>query len=120
MARPPSQPVAPGDALTLYDAAGLRLAGRWRLEAMLGRGALGEVWRARDERDAPVAVKLLHEGLAADDELAARFVREARLVRRLAHAAIPGVYADGRDARRPRPPAPARSRRGGDGRAAGV
>jgi len=96
MARPPSQPVAPGDALTLYDAAGLRLAGRWRLEAMLGRGALGEVWRARDERDAPVAVKLLHEGLAADDELAARFVREARLVRRLAHAAIPGVYADGR------------------------
>jgi serine/threonine protein kinase len=96
MPRPPAQPVAPGDVLTLRDAANQRVPGAWRVEARLGRGALGEVWRARDERGAPVAVKLLHEGLAGDDELAARFAREARLVRRLAHAAIPAVYADGR------------------------
>lgn len=84
------------ERLTLFDRVGDVVLGRWRIERILGAGALGEVWRARDESGARVAVKILHEPLAEDPALAARFVREARVVRRLGHPAIPAVYAEGR------------------------
>ncbi len=65
---------------------------RYRLEDVLGRGGMGEVWRAHDEAlGRAVAVKLLTVG--ADDETAvARFTAEARTAGRLNHPNTVAVY----------------------------
>jgi serine/threonine protein kinase len=63
---------------------GTLIAGRYRLLDEAGRGAMGVVWRARDERlDRVVAVKQL--AAAVDDQSTARALREARLAARLRH-----------------------------------
>ena len=59
------------------------LAGRFRLNSVLGRGGMATVWSAHDTRlDRTVAVKILHDHLSADD--AARIEREARAAARIA------------------------------------
>ena len=69
------------------------LAGRYRLLAVVGRGGMGVVWRARDERlDRDVAVKVLHAWLADDPELRRRFENEARLLAGLQHAHVVRLY----------------------------
>ncbi|MFE1953277.1 serine/threonine-protein kinase [Streptomyces sp. NPDC059524] len=66
------------------------LADRYELQELLGRGAMGEVWRAHDHLlQRPVAVKLLH---AQDAEGAARFRREAQIAARLNHPNVVGMY----------------------------
>ncbi len=81
-------------------ATGARL-GAYRLEALIGEGGMGEVYRAHDEalaRDA--AIKILPAAFAADPNRRARFEREARVLASLNHpniAAIHGVVeGDGR------------------------
>ncbi|GAB2755946.1 serine/threonine-protein kinase [Streptomyces bullii] len=67
------------------------IAGRYRLDAVLGRGAMGEVWRAYDETlGRPVAVKLL---LAQDSDptAASRFRLEAQTAGQLNHPYLVGV-----------------------------
>src|SRR6266487_1838605 len=73
------------------------LAGRYRLQAVIGRGAMGVVWLAGDESlDRDVAVKeilWLHQLEAAGREtLRQRALREARTAARLNHPNIVGVY----------------------------
>jgi serine/threonine-protein kinase len=73
------------------------LAGRYRLEERLGRGGMGEVWRASDavlERE--VAVKTLALS-PADEEIVKRFAREARALARLNHPNVVPVYDSGAD-----------------------
>ena len=56
---------------------------RYRLESLIGRGAVGVVYRALDLRlDRPVAVKLLAESTASDEE---RLAAEVRVLARFAH-----------------------------------
>jgi serine/threonine-protein kinase len=58
--------------------------GRYRLVELLGRGGMGEVWRAHDvETDRIVALKLLPPYLSDDDEFQERFRREAHTAARL-------------------------------------
>lgn len=77
--------------------AGLKLSGRYALQALLGSGGMGEVWRGVDEHlDRPVAVKVLRQHLA-DPELAGRFRREARVAARLQHPGITVVHDVGSD-----------------------
>ena len=60
------------------------LCGQIRIEAGIGRGATGTVYRAWQlGTERPVAVKVLHPHLAADAKLRSRFLREARAMARL-------------------------------------
>src|SRR5579872_3715730 len=73
------------------------IAGRYRLDTLLGRGGMSEVWRATDlELGRLVAVKLL-----APHEDNARFEREARAVAALAHPNVTQVYDYGASGGRP-------------------
>jgi tRNA A-37 threonylcarbamoyl transferase component Bud32 len=66
---------------------------RYRFEAFLGRGGMGEVWRGRDTLLArAVALKVLREQVFGDSGARARFEEEARCVSRLEHPSIVPVY----------------------------
>ncbi|MGW7383885.1 serine/threonine-protein kinase [Streptomyces sp. NPDC054794] len=66
------------------------LADRYELQELLGRGAMGEVWRACDHLlGRPVAVKLLRAEEVADAE---RFHLEAQIAARLNHPNVVGMY----------------------------
>jgi eukaryotic-like serine/threonine-protein kinase len=74
--------------------AGRVIAGRYRVEGLLGRGGTASVWLARDLRlDRPVAVKeLMGPWLEEPAAALARFDREARTVARLDHPNIVAVH----------------------------
>ena len=72
---------------------GTILAGRYRLVGLLGRGGMGEVYRADDLKlGTPVALKFLPRALAADPDRAERFVAEVRLARLIAHPNVCRVF----------------------------
>jgi serine/threonine-protein kinase len=84
-------------ATRLGEPEGLRqaLAGRYRLDRAIGRGGMATVWLAHDLRhDRPVALKVLHPGLAPTLGLE-RFQREIRLAARLQHPHILTVLDSG-------------------------
>ncbi len=72
----------------------MRVADRYRLEDVLGRGGMGEVWRAWDEAlQRGVAVKFLLEPCPDEARDEARlFRREARIAARLNHPNLAAVY----------------------------
>jgi serine/threonine protein kinase len=68
------------------------LAGRYRLDERLGRGASGEVWRGHDLKlSRPVAIKVLRDA-DPDKTMRKRFHREASTAASLQHACITVVY----------------------------
>ncbi|MDX6467752.1 MAG: eukaryotic-like serine/threonine-protein kinase [Gaiellaceae bacterium] len=74
------------------------ITGRYRVERPLGHGAMSTVDLALDlQLDREVALKRLAENLARDDDLRARFQREARLAARLAHPNVVRIYDVGED-----------------------
>ncbi|HJT96551.1 MAG TPA: serine/threonine-protein kinase [Mycobacterium sp.] len=67
--------------------------GRYRLIELLGRGGMGEVWRAHDtEIDRVVALKMLLPHFAQDPEFDKRFRREARAAARLDDPHVVPIY----------------------------
>jgi serine/threonine-protein kinase len=70
------------------------LAGKYSLEAELGRGGMGIVYLAQEVRlDRPVALKVLPQELSQIAELRERFLREARTAARLSHPNIIPIFA---------------------------
>jgi serine/threonine protein kinase len=85
---------ARGDAvLPLVDPAGPGRVGNYEVIGMLGAGAMGEVYRARDPRlGRDVAIKVLHVTSIGDPDRLARFEREARVLASLNHPRVAHVY----------------------------
>ena len=70
-----------GDALV-----GSQVAGKFRIEKLLGNGAMGRVYKATHiALDRGVALKVMHDHLARSSDFAIRFVREARAASKLDH-----------------------------------
>jgi hypothetical protein len=70
--------------------------GRYQVVRRLGRGGMGVVYLAHDERlDRPVALKLLPPYLSADEVAARRFVEEAKAASALDHPHIITIYEIG-------------------------
>src|SRR5690242_11110187 len=89
---PPAQPssLAPQEAVLPE---GTVLADRFTLQALVGRGGMGSVYRARDALSGQlVALKLLH---THSPEALLRFSREASLLARLRHPGIVSYIAHG-------------------------
>jgi serine/threonine protein kinase len=64
----------------------LRNIGRYRIAGRLGAGGFAAVWLAEDPLlDARVAIKVLSDNFSGDADIRARFIQEARLLRRPLH-----------------------------------
>jgi hypothetical protein len=75
---------------------------RYELDRRLGHGGMATVYCARDLKlDREVAIKLLADNLAGDDEVRKRFSREARLAAKLDHPNVVQVFDVGEDDGRP-------------------
>ena len=88
--------IAPGSVLTPPAAPftpGQVVAGRYRMVALLGRGGMGEVYRADDlTLGTTVAVKFLPSDVAQDDAALARFQSEVRIARQVSHPHVCRVF----------------------------
>src|SRR6202140_1162380 len=72
---------------------GTMLAERYRIVGLLGKGGMGEVYRADDLKlGQPVALKLLPDHLLSDGAALARFHREVRVARQVSHKNVCRVY----------------------------
>ncbi|HZS31179.1 MAG TPA: protein kinase [Gaiellaceae bacterium] len=93
----------PGSRSTTHAAsraprAGDQIADRYDLEELYGSGGMSSVFRAHDvQLDRRVAVKILHQRYAGEDEYVERFRREARAVAQLSHPNIVTVIDRGED-----------------------
>src|SRR5215813_7804581 len=72
---------------------GQMLAGRYRIVGLLGKGGMGEVYKAEDLKlNQTVALKFLPESIALDGGMLARFHNEVRIARQVAHPNVCRVY----------------------------
>jgi serine/threonine protein kinase len=72
---------------------GSLIASRYRIISRLGKGGMGEVFRAEDiVLGQPVALKFLPESAKGDPNLLRRFYDEARIARQITHANVCRVY----------------------------
>jgi len=87
--QPASNAATPGGG---RFAPGAIIAGRYRLIALLGRGGMGEVYRADDlTLDHPVALKFLPHG-SDDVRQIAQFHNELRVARQVSHKNVCRLY----------------------------
>src|SRR5262249_28946179 len=95
-----SQPLSPAGSSTIV--VGEKLAGRYRLDEVIGAGGMSTVFRAFDgELERVVAVKVMHAGLTLDSVSLSRFEREALTGASLGHEHIVSVLDRGSDRARP-------------------
>ncbi|GAA4230257.1 Stk1 family PASTA domain-containing Ser/Thr kinase [Actinomadura meridiana] len=81
------------DATGTDPLVGQVLDGRYRIESRVARGGMATVYVARDIRlDRIIAIKVMHPGLATDDDFVARFIGEAKAAAALSHPNVVAVY----------------------------
>jgi eukaryotic-like serine/threonine-protein kinase len=79
-------------------AVGTLIGGRYRLDAVIGRGGMSTVYKAFDTvLERPVAIKLMHREIATDSDQLERFRREARSVAQLNHPNVVSVIDAGEE-----------------------
>jgi serine/threonine protein kinase len=67
--------------------------GHYKIHSLIGKGGMGEVFRALDTKlEREVAIKILPGALASDPERLARFEREAKVLAQLNHPGIASIY----------------------------
>jgi len=72
---------------------GTMLASRYRIVGLLGRGGMGEVYRADDLKlGQPVALKFLPEALERNESRLRRFLNEVKIARQVSHVNVCRVY----------------------------
>ena len=87
------------DSLEADPLIGRLLAGKFRIERLLGAGAMGRVYLAEQTNlGKQVALKVLHNAMAGDAQLAKRFYREAKSASMLSHPNILQIIDFGDDA----------------------
>ena len=87
------EPAAEGGAKVERFPPGSVLAGRYRMLGPLGRGGMGEVYRADDlQLDQAVALKFLPQGRSQSPDWVRRYQNEVRLARRVTHPNVVRVY----------------------------
>lgn len=72
-----------------------RIFGKYRFIERIGRGGMGEVWKAKDSFGNVVAVKLLIAGEGASESQIKRFKREAEIMAKLQHPGICRIHEVG-------------------------
>jgi eukaryotic-like serine/threonine-protein kinase len=93
---PPEEQQSPD---SLDPLPGRLIAGNFRIEKLIGQGAMGNVYRAEQlSLGKAVAVKVLHAHLMSDDKLVGRFKREAKSASRLNHPNSIQIIDSGQDA----------------------
>ncbi len=86
------------DIASLDPMPGRVIAGNFRIEKLIGAGAMGNVYKALQlSLNKPVAVKILHHHLLKDDRLVTRFKREAKSASRLNHPNSIQIIDSGED-----------------------
>lgn len=80
----------------MSDRVGEVIDGRYQITSVISRGGMATVYSAIDTRlDRTVAIKIMHEHLAQDEEFVSRFIREAKAAAALSHPNLVQVYDQG-------------------------
>ena len=89
----PTVPIPPGSSPSVRLNTGELFAARYAVEAVLGEGGMGAVYRVLDrELDESVALKLLRPEWAESQDALDRFRREVKLARRVTHPNVARTY----------------------------
>jgi hypothetical protein len=84
---------APADPV---ERLGQVLGGRYRVDALIGSGGMGQVFRARDTREhRDLALKVLHPVRDGESDRSERFKREIGILSRIKHPAVPAILGYG-------------------------
>jgi len=76
---------------------GCVVGGHYKVNALIGQGAMGEVYAADGKAGEDVALKVLHAKAAQDPDLVARFQREAEIAARIQSPYVAAVLGAGKD-----------------------
>ena len=74
---------------------GTVIAGKWRVDSLLGSGSMAAVYAVTHRNGARAALKILHPSLCADEGVCERFLGEGYLTNSVKHAGIVRVLDDG-------------------------
>src|SRR6476619_4029817 len=80
---------------------GQLISGKWRLDALIGVGGMAAVYMATHRNGSIAAIKLLHDEVAAINDVRERFLREAYIANKVGHPGTVKVLDDDSDDGKP-------------------